>query len=268
MKFRNRAILVGLGLGAAALASCGPGRPNENAEANWLTDPDKAVEAARQEGRPLFIAFLGSDWSSASEGAIKDVLNTKAFKDLADADLVLLKVDFARTGLTPEQTQSYTNLAKQLKVDHFPLFLIADPAHGIGTFSRINTYGNGGPVELVDQITNVLNEYRQVLAARLAQIQAQGQSAAAAPPPALPRVTGSSSYPSPEQMLQQSAAQSATNVPAGVSPAVPAQNSPPPMPAGFPSVQDMLNNKTPSDTQPAPSPAPPGNTDAPAFQLK
>jgi len=228
-----------------------------------MTDASKAIETARQEDRPLFIAFLGSDWSTASQSANKEILNTRAFKDFADANLVLLKIDFSRKGLTPEETQGYASMAKQLQVDHFPLFLLADPAHGTGAFSRINTYGGGGVSEFVDQIMGIMAEYRQVLAAQLAK-QAQGQPAAAAPPPALPQASGLSGFPSPEQMLHQPP----TAGPVGPAPTGPSQNPPAAVPSGLPSVQDLLNSKLSPSPAPTSSTAPAGNTDVPAFQLK
>lgn len=252
-------MLAVIGLSALALVACAPERANDKVVADWQTDPMKAIEAARQQNRLLFIAFLGSDWSTASQGAMKDVLDTRAFKELADTNFVLLKLDFSRKGLTPEEAQGYASLAKQLQVDHFPMFLIADPAHGVGTFSRINTYGGGGVLEFVDQISTIMKEYRQVLASRMAEAQAQGQAGIPAPPPTLPRVTGDASFPSPQQMLQQPSVNPApVNSQSGVSSGTP---------AGFPSVQDMLN-KAPASTVTVPSPASAGNTDGPMFQLK
>ncbi len=90
-------------LAALALAACGGSPTPVKVTADWLTNPDEAFQTAVQKGRPVFIAFVGSDWSDASQGITKDVFDTQTFKDFADNYLVLLRVDLARH---PEIRQS------------------------------------------------------------------------------------------------------------------------------------------------------------------
>lgn len=202
MKFRSLLIRSVLWLGVMALAACSPTHPNDPAQANWLTNTEQAMAAARQQGRPLFVAFFGSDWSVASQEAQKEVFDTRAFKDYADANLVLLKIDITRKGLSPELEKTYTELAKGLQVDRLPVFYLADPANGVGPFQRLNAVGNGGPMELLNQITTVLTEYHSQLASQKAQAQAAG--APMGQPSAAPRASGVSGFPSPDQLLKQS----------------------------------------------------------------
>ncbi len=218
MKFWNRAKPALAGILALALAACTPPKPNDPATADWLTNPQDATTAALQKGRPIFIAFLATDWSTASKGAVKDVLDTRAFKEFADSNLILLKVDFSRTGMTPDMQKSYDDLAKNLGVDHFPMFVMADPYHGVGKFSQINNYGLGGPVEFVGQVSGILDTWRNIVATQLSQIQAKARAQAqAAAAESTPSPSGMTAMPSPEQLFHQS--QPPTGLPTSTAPA-------------------------------------------------
>lgn len=252
-------------LAALTLVSCAPPRPNDYAVADWLTNPNDAVAAAMQKGRPMFVVFLSTDWSVASQGAVKDVLDTRAFKEFADDNLVLLKVDFNRKGLAPEMAKNYAELAKALNVDHFPVFMMLDPYHGAGKFTQISTYGFGGPGEFVTQVSGILDTWRQIVATKTTQAQAQVRAQAAAPPPAIPR-TLDSSLPPPEVLFGHGSAQPisapSSSMP-GLSSTLPSQSAPSATPTHFPPAPN-LTNQLPPDTTSAPA----GSTDSHPIQLK
>jgi hypothetical protein len=226
MKFWKQMLRLTLWLGAAALAACGPGKPTDPAQANWLTNPEQAMALSRQQGRPMFIAFFGSDWSVASQDALKNVFDTQAFKDFADGNLVLLKLDFPRKGMSPALEKSYGDLAKGLQVDHFPVFYLADPANGVGPFQRLPSTGNGGPLDFVGQLSSVLAEYRAQLATQRAKIL-QAQTTTVGSPPPASQAGVKSGFPSPDELLHQSQSQPAPPNP-GANPA-PAGNTSAPM---------------------------------------
>jgi protein disulfide-isomerase len=253
MKFWNRAWPVLAGIAALALAACTPAKPNDPAVADWYTDPDAATAAAMQKHRPIFIAFLATDWSTASQGAVKDVLNTRAFKQYADANLVLLKVDFSRKGLSPEMQKTYDELATSLQLEHFPEFMMADPYHHVGKFSTIGTYGIGGPMEFVGQIHDILETWNNIVATRLPEIQAQSQANAQAQAKAQTAAAAQAAtqggvvgLPSPAELFNHNQA-----VPAGVAPAIPS-----PTPGAMP-----------LQVAPTPGAAPAGDTSLPPIKL-
>jgi len=233
-----------------------------------MTNVPDAVAAATQKGKPLFIAFVGSDWSAASQDTLKDALDTRSFKEYADANLVLLKVDFTRKGLTLEMEKAYTELARQLNVDHFPVFMIADPAHARGLITNpINSYnlGPGGASDFVAQISSRVDVWHSQMAAIQAQAQMQAQAKAAAPSPTLPQAGGISALPSAAELFHhdQSIATSPPTAP-GLSSTPSAQSFPSFTPAGVPTVPGGINQ--PPNSRPASVPA--GSTDTPTIQLK
>lgn len=217
MKYWQQLLQMILGLGVCLFTACTPGRPSDPAQANWLTNADQAVALARQQNKPLFIAFLAPGWSSASGDSQKSVLDTQAFKDYADANLVLLKIDFSQKGLSPEMEKAYSEMAKGLQVDHFPVFFLSDPANNVGPFQRLNTVGPAGPTEFVGQITGLLAEYRNQLAALKAAGQVPG--APGPRPTSAPSQAGvKSGFPSPDELLRkaqdpQAAPPAGTNAP-------------------------------------------------------
>ncbi len=205
MTIRHFTIHAIFGFALLALAACSPSHPNDFAQANWITNAEQAMTAAKQQGKPLLIAFMGSDWSVASQAAQKEVLDTVAFKDYADSNLVLLKIDFTRKGLSPELQKAYAEMAKGLQVDRIPVYFLADPAHGVGPFQRLNSMGNSGPQELINQIAATLAEYRNQLAAQMALPQGQPPGTPMAQP-GTPRPAGVSGFPSPDELLRKPAA--------------------------------------------------------------
>jgi len=258
MSFWHRTKQFLLGLSTLALAACSNPRPADPAVADWMTNPQDAVAAAMQKGRPLFVVFLGSDWSSASQDTIKDALDTRAFKEFADSHLILLKVDFSRKGLTAEMEKAYADLAKQMNVDHFPEFMLADPPHRVAKFAVIPSYnfGPGGSADFVAQISGILDAWHDMVANQLAQ-QAQAQGQAPAPAPALPQTgttNGVSTLPSPAELFRHDTAPSIAT-------------PPPTAPASLPTMPGAVNS-LPSNSAPVPTPAPTNNTSLPAFQLK
>ncbi|HVU37621.1 MAG TPA: thioredoxin family protein [Opitutales bacterium] len=264
MKFWLSARHSLLVLAAATLAACVPPKATDVAKVEWMTDGDKAINAARQQGKPLFIAFVGSDWSTASKDVEKDIFNTRAFKDFADANLVLLKVEFSRQ-LSPQQQTAYTELARGMQVDRFPVFFLADPTNNQPVFQRFNGYGSGGPGEFISQLAASLAQYRAARAAYQAQAQSQMAGQAAAPPPTMAPSAGSSGLPSPEELLQQ--VRSQPQMAPGVSVRPSSAVAPIGMPANRPP-QNLPPGMLPAPSSPAPGPASPDGTDKPLIDLK
>jgi protein disulfide-isomerase len=59
----------------------------------WLTDFDKAKAKAKAEKKLVLIDFTGSDWCYACIRLEKEILSKPEFKDYAEKNLVLMKVD-------------------------------------------------------------------------------------------------------------------------------------------------------------------------------
>ncbi len=109
---------------------------------NWMTDAEKAMETAKDKDRMLLMDFTGSDWCGWCKKLDKEVLSTSEFKDYADKNLVLLKVDFPKqTPQSPELRKQNDALLHKYKIEGFPTIVVLDPK-GNET-GRIVGFGQG-----------------------------------------------------------------------------------------------------------------------------
>jgi thioredoxin-related protein len=219
-------------LTAALLAACG-GASTGKVTADWMTDPVEAMQSAQQRNRPLFIAFVGMDWSVASQGITDEIFNTQAFKDYADEHLVLLRVDLARKPPSDKAAQQNNALAEQLQVGELPVCYLYDAARHNIIGGRMNGYVPGGPNPYLQSMADRLVQWQQMLAQQppagspgamlgapqlsASQISSPGMGAppamAAPLPPALSVGPSTSVSPTPEQLMQQIQQQSAAPAP-------------------------------------------------------
>jgi len=236
-------------LGLLALAACGGSA--ERVTADWLTNPDEAMQTALQKNRPLFIAFVGMDWSGPSQGITKDVFDTQAFKDFADNNLVLLRVNLARNVSGDKTALLYEKMAEGVQVDALPVCMMWDAAHN-SPISRLNGYGPNGPVPYLQQVQIRLDQWRQAVAQQTAA--APGRMLAA-PQLSAPVVTGVAT-PTPQDALRQQAMQAAA-MPSSLSVAPPGG----PGSSTLPTPEQLMQQLQQRQSQPAPTPAAP--TDQP-----
>jgi len=216
MKFPSTAARMILWLGVVALAACGASNSTP-AIADWHVNGQEAKQVALQSNRLLFVAFMGSDWNEASQTIRKEILDTKAFKDFADANLVLVMADFPRnTTVPPDFAKQNADMARGAQVDRLPVFMLVDP-HSGGAFCRIQNFP-GNTDGFIAQIQVGLDQYKQT-------VQQTAQSAvvtpvttdqlppsspafsqpAAATPSSLPGMPSfPSSLPTPEQLMRRS----------------------------------------------------------------
>ena len=94
-------------------------------ETRWLSDYNKAVEQAKTENKSLLMDFTGSDWCPWCMRMDKEVLQTKAFKDYAAKNLVLMLVDFPQSKQLSQKVQDQNaELQKKYGADGFPTFIL------------------------------------------------------------------------------------------------------------------------------------------------
>lgn len=215
MKYPLRAARMILLLGALAFAACGQSS-SIPAIADWHANGVEAKQVALQSNRLLLVAFMGSDWSQPSQAIRKDILDTQAFKNFADANLVLVMADFPRNStVPPDLAKQYADMARSAQVDRLPVFMLVDPRNGLA-FTRISDFG-GNADAFIAQIQNGLDNYKQTLqqsaqvpvaipvaaAQPLPSSPAFSQPPAAAPAnlPGLPSFPGS--LPTPEQLMNR-----------------------------------------------------------------
>lgn len=95
--------------------------------ATWLTDFGTAKLRVAAENKPMLISFVGSDWCPACQKLRVDVFSKAEFTAFADANLILLEVDFPHSRpLSGAQKQANNNLAQMFRVNAFPTLVLLD----------------------------------------------------------------------------------------------------------------------------------------------
>jgi thioredoxin-related protein len=115
--------------------------------AKWHTNVGEALHLAGEQERPVLVNFTGSDWCPPCMMLKRDIFDTDAFKQYAGESLVLLEVDFPRSGGQPEELQMHNRmLAEGYKIEVFPTLLVLN-AEGEEQ-KRHDGYMRGGPAAL------------------------------------------------------------------------------------------------------------------------
>jgi protein disulfide-isomerase len=101
--------------------------PPVNSREEWQTDYGKALEQARAEHKQVLLNFTGSDWCGWCIRFKKEVFDQPEFVQFAKKHLVLVKVDFPRSGSLPRRVlEQNEKLRKEYYVKEFPTFVLLD----------------------------------------------------------------------------------------------------------------------------------------------
>jgi thioredoxin-related protein len=110
-------ILVGLSL---LVTVCQPACALE-----WLTDLPTALTRAKKENKAVLLDFTGSDWCGWCMKLKKEVFDTFDFALYANANLVMVEVDFPRhKGQTLELIKANSNLAAKYGIEGYPTIIL------------------------------------------------------------------------------------------------------------------------------------------------
>jgi len=127
-------------------ASCG-------FSAEWTTDYDGAVAAARVQDRAVFLFFTGSDWCGWCMKLDSEVLSTPEFAGFAKQNLILVKIDFPHRRQLPAAEQSRNQeLARRYGVEGYPTVVVLDRN---GRTAGQLGYIPGGPRAFVGEMTKL-----------------------------------------------------------------------------------------------------------------
>jgi thioredoxin-related protein len=119
---------------------------------DWEVKLEKAYEASSKTGKPILANFTGSDWCGWCIRLKNEVFTKPKFKEWADANVVLLELDFPRRMKLPDDIAKQNQELKQaFGIQGFPtlwLFNVsADPTTGKSAIKGIakTGYVAGGP---------------------------------------------------------------------------------------------------------------------------
>lgn len=94
----------------------------------WHTDISSAIAEAKIDNRPILIYFSGSDWCKPCIQLSRNVLETPAFKQFAQHELILVRSDFPRmkkNQLSENQVRKNEHLAERYNPNGvFPFLVI------------------------------------------------------------------------------------------------------------------------------------------------
>jgi thioredoxin-related protein len=120
------------------------------AELTWLTDYDAALKQAKDEGKVVLIDFTGSDWCGWCMKLKAEVFDKSEFATFANANLVLLEVDFPkRKAQSDQQRVSNASLQNKFGVAGYPtIFLVNANGQPVAR----GGYVEGGPGAFIGEL--------------------------------------------------------------------------------------------------------------------
>lgn len=93
---------------------------------------ENALTRAKAEGKMVFLDFTGSDWCPPCIELERTIFSSSRFKDFADANLIMLKLDFPqRRELPPEEKKTNETLGDMFKVDGYPTLILLHPDRNV-----------------------------------------------------------------------------------------------------------------------------------------
>ena len=125
----------------------------ENQSSNnlsWTTNLEQAIELAKKENKSVLVNFTGSDWCRWCFKLRDEVFAQNDFKNYADENLVLVKIDFPRNIPQSNETKIYNqSIAQKFGVQGFPTIILINDK---GVPVAKTGYQPGGALNYVSHI--------------------------------------------------------------------------------------------------------------------
>lgn len=122
----------------------------------WKTDLDAALTEANDQNKHVLINFTGSDWCGWCIKLEKEVFGQAAFKQFADDELTLVKIDFPRRKKqSTELTAQNEKLLEKYGVRGFPTILLLSSE---GELLAKTGYKAGGDEAYIKHIKDIIGE--------------------------------------------------------------------------------------------------------------
>jgi protein disulfide-isomerase len=134
--------------------ACSENKTQTSDNLNWTTDLGNAIETAKTENKVVLVNFTGSDWCKWCFKLSDEVFSQDDFKEYADENLILVKLDFPRSISQSSETKAYNqSLAQKYGVRGFPTIIIFNSQ---GKPVAKTGYRAGGAVNYVSHIQSFL----------------------------------------------------------------------------------------------------------------
>jgi thioredoxin-related protein len=126
------------------------GLGSARADANWLTDLQKAQSEAKAGHKLVLINFTGSDWCPWCIRLDREVFSKPEFAQFAKDNLVLLTADFPRAKpLSNEVRKQNYELAQRYSIEGFPTIVVLNSE---GKQVGLLGYVPGGPNAFIEEL--------------------------------------------------------------------------------------------------------------------
>ena len=130
----------------------------------WYTDLNKAVEVSRNEQKPLFLFFTGSDWCGWCIRLQNEVFRTPEFTAWAKDHAILVELDFPRKTPQSDELKAQNNQMQQMfQVQGYPTVWFVKPSvkEGKTNFEQVGSQGYmaGGPKVWIESANTILAKY-------------------------------------------------------------------------------------------------------------
>jgi protein disulfide-isomerase len=130
----------------------------------WHTDLNKAIEISKQEQKPMFLFFTGSDWCGWCIRLQNEVFKTPEFIAWAKDHAVLVELDFPRS--TPQSNEirlQNSQMQQMFAVRGYPTVWLVKPTikEGKTNFEQLGSTGYvaGGPLKWIEGANSIISKY-------------------------------------------------------------------------------------------------------------
>ncbi|HEX7357979.1 MAG TPA: thioredoxin family protein [Ignavibacteriaceae bacterium] len=136
----------------AILIGCSKSGAKDNLD--WQDNLESALQKAKVENKAVLVNFTGSDWCIWCQRLSNEVFSKDEFKDYADENLILVRLDFPKNIEQSTETKMYNNqLAQRYNVQGFPTVLLFNPS---GKLVLTTGYQQGGPITYINHLKSYL----------------------------------------------------------------------------------------------------------------
>lgn len=146
MKVKDITLFVFASIVFMSFIVSSPSKVKGDETLTWYTDFNEANELSQSSDKPIFAFFTGSDWCGWCRKLQADVFKKESFIKWANANVVLLELDFPRRTQLPDSVrQQNAQLAQLFKVRGYPTVWIFDAVKNDSTEQiQLQAYGSLG----------------------------------------------------------------------------------------------------------------------------
>lgn len=145
-------LFLSLILLAAIWVGCSKSGAKDNLD--WQDNLESAMQQAKEQNKAVLVNFTGSDWCIWCQRLSNEVFSKDEFKDYADENLILVRLDFPKNIEQSTETKMYNSqLAQRYNVQGFPTILLFNSQ---GQLVLQTGYQQGGPVNYVNHLKSYL----------------------------------------------------------------------------------------------------------------